>query len=120
MTGNNLKKEDLRQFNGTKAIYINPAVSFTYTDGIKYLCENANCFWLLDVIESYQNQLNGVFLQWWEVNVSQEGERRSCKIKCHDGRNNFFVEQNVEHTDFPLEKITLFLLNNTLLLPSEN
>jgi hypothetical protein len=29
------------------------------------------------------------------------------------------VEQKIEYTDFPLPEITLYLENNTLMLPSE-
>ena len=35
---------------GTENYYKIPAYSFKYTDGIKTFCENAEAYWLLDLI----------------------------------------------------------------------
>ena len=37
---------------GTEHYYTNPIYSFKYTDGIKTFCENAQCYWLLDIVNS--------------------------------------------------------------------
>ena len=35
---------------GTEHYYTNPIHSFKYTDGVKTFCENAQSYWLLDII----------------------------------------------------------------------
>ena len=42
---------------------------FNYTDGIKFLVENVNCFWLLDIILSYQSEkiLQIEYFQVWKL-----------------------------------------------------
>ena len=37
---------------GTEHYYTNPIYSFKYTDGIKIFCENAQSYWLLDIVNS--------------------------------------------------------------------
>ena len=37
---------------GTEHYYTNPIHSFKYTDGIKIFCENAQSYWLLDIVNS--------------------------------------------------------------------
>jgi len=37
---------------GTEHYYTNPIYSFKYTDGVKIFCENAQSYWLLDIVNS--------------------------------------------------------------------
>ena len=37
---------------GTEHYYTNPKHSFKYTDGVKIFCENAQSYWLLDIVNS--------------------------------------------------------------------
>ena len=37
---------------GTEHYYTNPLHSFKYTDGVKIFCENAQSYWLLDIVNS--------------------------------------------------------------------
>ena len=37
---------------GTEHYYTNPIHSFKYTDGVKIFCENAQSYWLLDIVNS--------------------------------------------------------------------
>ena len=36
----------------TEHYYTNPIHSFKYTDGVKIFCENAQSYWLLDIVNS--------------------------------------------------------------------
>ncbi|MCB8789014.1 DUF6876 family protein [Planktothrix agardhii] len=45
LTAEQLKTE-LSQFNGTENYYKH-SLGFSYTDGINFLAENAECYWLL-------------------------------------------------------------------------
>jgi hypothetical protein len=46
MNLDNLKNLD--QFTGGDTYYVNPIGRLRYTEGIKYLADSADCYWLID------------------------------------------------------------------------
>jgi hypothetical protein len=78
-----------------------------YTDGIKWLQENANCYWLIDLIASYQTtefkKVND--RQFWKLVVTDN----SAVITCDDGDGNVSVTQPIEYTDFPLPSLSIWV-----------
>jgi hypothetical protein len=44
---------------------------------------------------------------------------RTASLTCDDGNGNIVFTKNIEHTDFPLDEITLYFANNVIHLPSE-
>ena len=103
------------------------------TDGVAYLCKNAECYWLLDVIASYQpKQLRKCEFQYWTLTVATEDipakreftqesmtegsgkissrkippvKKGSTVVTCSDGNGHTLIEQKVPWTDFPLNEI---------------
>jgi hypothetical protein len=114
---------NLAQFTGTEHHYRH--LGIRYTDGIKFLAENADCFWLIDAIASYQpglrlNQRLAEF-QLWELKVTDQSGFSSAVLVCTDGdRNVPILTQQIERTDFPLPSISLYVEDGVLLLPSEH
>ncbi len=108
---------ELRQFTGTECYYQYNGTYDTYmlTDGIKYLAESCGCYWLLNIIDSYQANLKDADFQVWILNVSDS----SALITCEDGNRNDLVQQFIEFTDFPLDSIKIYLIDGILLLASE-
>jgi hypothetical protein len=47
----------LQHCTGTSQYFKHPFGCLRYTDGIQYLAKNAECYWLIDAIDSYQPQL---------------------------------------------------------------
>jgi len=87
------------------------------TDGIKALCEKFECFWLMDVIASYQPTLMAEEFQVWTL--EKIGENAAI-IKCTDGNDKVLKSQMIEYTDFRADKATIWVEGNTALLPSEH
>ena len=109
---------ELKQFSGTEQWYRNPLFpTCLYTDGVKYLAEQAGAYWLLDYIFSNQNlkEIKEQEFQVWIINV----EDSKAIIKVEDGKDNLIKEFKISYTDFPLKELSLWFVNNTLLLPSE-
>jgi hypothetical protein len=52
----------------------------------------------------------------WKLTVNPD---RTAVAIADDGNGNEILRQYIEVTDFPLDEITLFLTDRTLLLPSE-
>lgn len=87
------------------------------TDGVIALANAAECYWLLDVIGSYQTnkQLDPSFQVWTlEVNLAEE----SGLAKGYND-TELIIAQEIPFTDFPLEKVSLYLIDGVILLPSE-
>jgi len=55
MQNNSIKnlEQDLAGFIGTQNYYRHSIGNFSYTNGVKYLADTANCYCLLDVIGNY-------------------------------------------------------------------
>jgi hypothetical protein len=86
------------------------------TDGVKLLADMAECYWLLDVIGSYQldKRLCKQF-QVWTLDVNED---ESAIVKGYND-TELIIEQEIEWTTFPMETIKLYLIGGVLLLPSE-
>ena len=88
------------------------------TDGAVALASAAGCFWLLDIIGSYQGdkRLDPEF-QVWELEVDCE----NCSGVIR-GYNNtkLIITQEIPWTDFPLDGVKLYLIDGIILLPSEH
>lgn len=135
---------ELTLFTGTEAYYYLPYFKkFNYTDGIKYLAEQAGAYWLIEQIflaqqekEIQEYRAKGEDFQGWKlilqpahapkieiVHVTKDQSQTLCNsavLVCEDGNNNEIYRVYIPFTDFPLDHIELWLEGNVLLLPSEH
>jgi hypothetical protein len=117
---NTLTHSDLRQFTGSEHWYrhgINRKV--IYTDGAKYLADTGNAYWLLDeiaIVQRCEARAAIEEFQVWRLTVNRD---RSALLTADDGNDNIIYREEIAYTDFPLNDITLYYQNNTILLPSE-
>jgi dipeptidyl aminopeptidase/acylaminoacyl peptidase len=104
------------------------------TDGVQYLAEEAQCYWLIDVIASHQTKklLADKMLkdfQLWYLMVGDSHEfikpkpHHQAVVTCWgdtpDPEITPYIRQDIEFTDFPLPEIKLFLVQGVLMLPGE-
>jgi len=68
--GPNEIKNELDQFTGTTH-YFRHFTGLKYTDGMKYLADKTGCHWFIDVIASYQCDVDAPF-QIWKVKVNED------------------------------------------------
>ena len=131
-------EDELQGFCGTFNYY-RDAMNIFHTDGVAYLAEKAGAYWLIDAIISHQTnkQVRNEEFQVWTLHVASTPEYPTEKhiaaiLICTDGDKGDgekeLVRQNIKYTDFPLDKITLYLENGSLdgenvhkilMLPSE-
>ena len=108
-----LTQSDLGQFIGTTQ-YFRHFLGLKYTDGVQYMAQAGGAFWLIDVIASYRRKEP---FQVWELKVKPDN---SCVVTMREDTDQpTKVRQEILYTDFPLENITLYLIDGVLLLPSE-
>lgn len=108
-------EQELMQFRGTERYYRHMAS--VYTEGVKYMADRCGAYWLLDVIDSYQHELDQPF-QIWELRVDVEARTGRVTMK-EDTDEPYLVEQEIPFTDFPLDHIKLWRADNVIMLPGE-
>jgi hypothetical protein len=115
------------------------------TDGVKWLCDNADCFWLMDVIASYHAKCmkdpKGMLqdMQFWTLTVHPKIEEAKpmtigavmkgkpkpmATVICERDTGDVAITQKIPHTDFPLPEIKLYCSRAdenlwVIMLPSE-
>ncbi|WP_412476619.1 DUF6876 family protein [Flavobacterium sp. TBRC 19031] len=113
-------KTDLTQFTGTENWYRHSIVrTVLYTDGIKFLAEQSGAYWLIDEIAFNQNikSVTAQEFQVWKLKVDLE--KSQAVLTCDDGNNNIVYKKHIQYTDFPLDEICIYFVNNVILLTSE-
>ncbi|MGB3756806.1 MAG: DUF6876 family protein [Rivularia sp. (in: cyanobacteria)] len=110
---------ELKKFYGSANLYKH-WLGLRYTEGIQYLAQEANCYWLLDAIASHQTKqfLSNPKLrefQIWHLQVKDN----SGVLICEWDTNQEVLRQEIEYTDFPLNHIKLYLVEKVLMLNNE-
>jgi len=118
-----LHPSDLAQFIGSETAYRHWTGRLVYTEGVQFLAEKGGAYWLVDAIASYQpdrritSRPELADFQLWELAVHED---RSARLTVRaDSDRPAVIAQDIPFTDFPLERVTLYVCNGTLLLPSE-
>ena len=111
---------DLAQFGCTDNWWKHWTGRINYTDGVKFLAEKAAAFWLIDLVASYQGaRLRQEEFQIWILRVDREKTPMAVATCQADTNAPVLVRQEIDHTNFPLPSIKLWLVNGALMLPSE-
>jgi hypothetical protein len=108
----------LLEHNCSDEYYRHSLSNLVYTSGVKAACEQFETYWFLDVVMSYQTanfQIENEF-QVWKL-VRKNGNEFIAI--CEDGNENKILSQEIEFSDFEHDKLTFWLTNSVVLLPSE-
>jgi len=117
-------KAGLQHFHGTEMFYQIPLLRTRFTDGLKYLSEVAECFWLITdtsvIAKSLMPRSTFITIDFKRLpKDKQDLTGYEAEIIYTDG-NDIILERHGYHlTDFPLDELRLYFVNNTLMLPSE-
>ena len=118
--------EDLDQFLEMGNLYRrNPHSSVAYTDGVKFMADEADADWLIDEIVSAQTRprVAGEQFQTWTLQVEPSQEAvltcwRAAPLD-DDGRDDVVFKKRIDYTDFPLDEVSLYCVRGTIMLPNE-
>ncbi|MCF6348059.1 MAG: hypothetical protein L3J20_07150 [Flavobacteriaceae bacterium] len=123
-TNINTLQETLQHFNGTEHFFQLSLIRTRFTDGIKYLANMAECFWLVTdtsvIAKSLMDKSYFITIDFKRLS-KKESEAQGCEaiITYGDGNDTILETHRYNITDFPLDELRLFFINNTLMLPSE-
>lgn len=96
---------NLSQFIGTERYY-RLLPTFVVTDGLKYLMDEADCYWL--------TQLYGLHLVSVDFNQNSFTVLKFARtgsggtVNIEDGNGKVLVQQRLDYTDFPLDTYSLY------------
>jgi hypothetical protein len=108
----------LTEHNGSDEYYRHGLSKLVYTSGVDDACMQFDCYWFLDIVMSYQTakfQFENEF-QVWKL-VRKNGNQFTAI--CEDGDDNKILNQEIEFSDFEHDRLTFWLTNGVVLLPSE-
>jgi len=117
-------KEGLQHFHGSEMLFQIPLLKTKFTDGIKYLANAAECFWLVTdssvIAKSLMDKSRFITIDFRKFSEEEkEALGYEASIDYSDGNGHIFETHKYHITDFPLEELRLFFVDNTLMLPSE-
>ena len=117
-------KEGLQHFHGSETIFQIPLLRTRYTNGMKYLAEAAECFWLITDTSAFAKTLmdKSYFITIDFKRFSEDEQQLNSKeaeLIYSDGNDNVLFRQAYYSTDFPLDELRLFFVDDTLMLPGE-
>jgi hypothetical protein len=119
--GDALTLEGLRRFRGSEHWHRHPRHrDALYTDGVRHVATLGRAYWLIDDIMLAQRLIPKAAakaFQIWRLTLRPDC---SAVLSCQGGGGNMVLEREIEWTDFPLDTITLYYTNRTLLLASEH
>ena len=115
-------ENELCQFYGSENHYRHPMSGLSYTDGVQYVAEACEAYWLLDAIGSYQGKCRKdemlQDMQFWTLRRSGHKDNEFVLI-CERDKDDEAFRQNISFSDFPLDEIKIWVENNTMYLPLE-
>jgi len=117
-------KEGLQHFHGSEMFYQIPLIRTRFTNGLKYLANVAECFWLITdvsvIAKSLLNRSHFITIDFKRLSEEeQDYTGYEAEIIYSDGNGNIFVIHRYNFTDFPLDELRLYFVDNTLMLTSE-
>lgn len=119
MTMSETIKLNLEQFHGTRNWWKHTAQFFLYTDGIKYVVEKCEAFWLLDVVQSFQLKKDfwNMKYQFWHLEVDPKANEGVIIMRADMGEPEL-INQKIPHTDFPVHTLDFYVVSDLCLQSS--
>jgi hypothetical protein len=106
---------ELRQYTGTREYY-RYHCNTLLTEGVKALADQFKCYWLLDIIASFQTLLLEDF-QVWKLTKQTDN---SAIVVATDLNGKSLIKHQIPYTDFEAAQATVWVEGDVLLLPSEH
>ena len=116
---------ELRNFSGTESYHKFSILSnMVLTDGMNFLCQNTESFWLMDIVSSVQHLKkivdNKEFIVWRiKLNENDKGFVVEAYRDSPFNQANLLYQQFGGYYDFPISYLEFYQCENVILLKSE-
>lgn len=111
-------KDNLARFTGSEQWFKYPMSGATYTEGVRYFLENAQAYWLLDIIAT-QPEIVAQMKNGGAYTTLDVADDDTAVITVTDGNHGMVYQRRLEFTDCPHGVWELWFIDNVVLLPSE-
>lgn len=116
-------ESNLRHFHGSETVYHNGLFKkYCYTEGMRYLANEASAHWLLDAVASHHLAINRRFPDFilWRLERHEETTDKAGKVipehwmlsAREDTHQPPFVAQKIPYSDFPLDSFEFYQCRN--------
>jgi hypothetical protein len=114
-------KSALATFKNPLTHYRHWSRAYYYTDGVSFLVKHAGAHWLLDHIAARQKRARKDRklreFQIWTLRLMSE---KTTRITCSREEGDEVFHEEIQLLGiFPLDEVTLYFENETLMLPGE-
>ncbi len=113
---------ELEQFTGTTQYFSSTFRKLKLTDGINFLRNELNCYWLIDIIESVQHlekvKENSFIV--WKIEVDKDKKFKVSGWCDTPYESDLVYEQKGNYTDLSLKDFEFYQEGDVLLLKSEH
>ncbi len=109
--------DSLNEFSGGSENLHKYNFGLVITEGVLSLAKKFECFWFLDIIASYQPQLQKEEFQVWTLTKHSDS---SATVVCTDGNDGVLKTQTVPWTDFNADTCMVWVEFGTALLSIEH
>jgi hypothetical protein len=112
MSARKLTQDDLSQFTGIERYFRHWTGRLLYTEGVKYLADQGEAYWLIDAIASHQGDRritdNPMLrnMQFWKLAVADGRSTLTC---VEDSGREPVIVQQIDFTDFPLDEVEVWV-----------
>jgi hypothetical protein len=116
---------ELMNFTGTEKYHrwsiLTPMV---LTDGMKFVCDKLQCYWLMDIVASVQHKKkiieNESFIVWRiKLNEDNKGFVVGAYRDSPFNKDNLLYEQVGGYTDFGIKEFEFYQCGKVILLTGE-
>ena len=116
--------EGLQHFHGSEMYYQIPLIRTRFTNGLQYLAQVAECFWLITdtsvIAKSLLDRSYFITIDFKRLSKEEQvSTGYEAEIIYSDGNGTILETHRYHVTDFPLDELRLYFVDDTLMLPSE-
>lgn len=111
--------KSLASFNNIEYYYsINRFYKGIMSDGVQFLKDEFDAYWLVDLIESLQKkpQVKKELFQIWRLKINDD---KTGTIVATTKQEELILERHIGFVEFPSAGITIWRDHDLLLLPNE-
>lgn len=109
---------EFNQFAGGSESVYKYTFGIHITQGIKYLADTYECYWLLDLISIHSRDIKDT--QEFQVWILKRLQSNHLKLSVEDGNKNVIKEIDIRFSDFKADLVHVWLQNDVIYLPNEH
>lgn len=109
---------EFNQFSGGSESVYKYTFGIHITQGIKYLADTYECYWLLDLVSIHSRDIR--YTQEFQVWILKRVKGNQFKLSVEDGNKSVIKEIDILFSDFKADLVHLWLENEVIHLPNEH